>query len=139
MHPNRSIRCEALRLAGAMCLAVTFFSRVAAADRPPADADNPAYTWDLTELYPTPEAWTEARDKLLAKVDTLDKSAGTLGRSAGDTLAALSAISSAKKEAARLGVYASLKGDENVKIAVNQERIQAAQALNTLSAKKPPG
>jgi oligoendopeptidase F len=47
-------------------------------------------------------------------------------------LKALSAYSHVRKESARLSVYAGLKGDENVKIAVNQERQQSAQALETL-------
>src|SRR4029077_19576220 len=86
----------------------------AAAPKPadPAEADraNPAYMWDLSDLYPSPEAWTAAQGKAKAQVDALDKYKGTLGKSAASMLTALGAISDASKEVARLNVYASLKG-----------------------------
>jgi oligoendopeptidase F len=121
---------------GALSAVLTLLLGTAAADAVRTDPDDPAYTWDLSEIYPSAQAWAEMHDKLLAQIDTLDKYAGTLGHSAGEMLAALTAISNAKKEAARLAAYASLKGDENVKIAVNQERVQAAQALNTRIGEK---
>ncbi|MBV9330617.1 MAG: hypothetical protein JOZ55_03590, partial [Alphaproteobacteria bacterium] len=96
-----------------------------------ADASNPAYMWDLGDLYPSPEAWTAAHDKAATDIDKLDSYKGTLGKSADQMLAALSAISTAKKETDRLNVYASLKGDEDVRIAANQERVQLATALMT--------
>src|SRR5271165_306284 len=98
--------------------------------------DNPAYSWDLGELYPSPQAWTMAHDKILAQASSLDKYQNTFGRSAEDMLTALSAISGAKKESARLSTYASLKGDENVNIGINQERVQAAQVLATTIGEK---
>jgi oligoendopeptidase F len=99
-------------------------------------ADNPTYTWDLSDLYPSPQAWAMEHDRILAQANALDKYQDTLGRSAGDMLAALSAISGAKKESARLSTYASLTGDENVKIGMNQERVQAAQVLGTVIGEK---
>ncbi len=92
--------------------------------------------WDLRDLYPTPEAWTAARDKVKAQAETLDRYRGTLGKSAGAMLKALAAISDVNREAARLAVYASLKGDEDVRIAANQERLQSAQQLGTLIQEK---
>ena len=89
----------------------------------------PAMMWDLGDLYASPEAWTAAHDKVLAEANKLDGYKGTLGKSAADMLMALNAISAVHKEVDRLGVYASLKGDENVTIAPNQEREQLAQAL----------
>lgn len=98
--------------------------------------DDPAYMWDLTDLYKTPEAWTAEHDKLQEEAKSLEQYKGTLGKSAADMLKALSAYSHVRKESARLSVYAGLKGDENVKIAVNQERQQSAQALETLISAK---
>src|SRR5689334_10828511 len=95
-----------------------------AADAPaPAseDSKNPAYMWELNDLYSTPEAWKAAHDKLVAEVATLAKLKGSLGKSAASMLSGLSAISHAREEADRLNVYASLKGDEDVRIAPNQE------------------
>jgi oligoendopeptidase F len=96
-----------------------------------ADAANPAYMWDLSDLYPSPDAWTAAQGKVKAQVDGLDKYKGNLAKSAASMLEALGAISDASKEVARLNVYASLKGDEDVRIAKDQERVQLAQALQS--------
>jgi oligoendopeptidase F len=101
-----------------------------------APADDPAYMWDLTDLYKTPEAWSAEHDKVQEEAKKLEQYKGTLGKSAAGMLKALSAYSDVRKESARLSVYASLKGDENVKIAPNQERLQSAQALETLISAK---
>lgn len=126
MHPLNT-RFAALWLA-AMVLPMMV---LAADNQTNLQTDNPAYRWDLGELYPSPQAWTMERDTILAQASALDKYKDTLGRSAGDMLTALTAISGAKKESARLSTYASLKGDENVTIGINQERVQAAQVLAT--------
>ncbi|MDE2135140.1 MAG: oligoendopeptidase F [Alphaproteobacteria bacterium] len=104
-----------------------------AADSKPVPA---ATMWDLGDLYASPEAWTAAHDKVLAAAGKLDGYKATLGKSAPDMLAALSAISAVHKEVDRLGVYASLKGDEDVRVAANQEREQLAQALAATLAEK---
>ena len=96
----------------------------------PASAAQPSTMWDLSDLYRSPEAWTQAHDKLKQTIDHLDHYKGTLGSSAQDMLAALAAISDAEKESQRLSSYAHLKGDEDVSIAANQEREQVAQALS---------
>ncbi|HEX3944038.1 MAG TPA: M3 family oligoendopeptidase [Rhizomicrobium sp.] len=124
-----------LATAGALAL-LTFGMCGVAADAPAASGPPEAGMWDLRDLYPTPEAWTAARDKVKAQAQMLDKYKGTLGKSAGAMLKALSAISDVHKEAARLAVYASLKGDEDVRIAANQERLQSAQQLGTLIQEK---
>jgi oligoendopeptidase F len=112
-------------------------STAAFAETPPAgDAANPAYMWDLSDLYPSPEAWKAAQDKSKAQIDALEQYKGTLGASADAMLKAFLAISDAHKEFDRLYVYASLKGDEDVRIAENQERVQLAQALGTRLAEK---
>ncbi len=105
---------------------------------PPAAAPvDPAYMWDLGDLYPSPEAWTAERDRVKAEVEGLDKYKGTLGKSAKDMLAALSAFSDAQRARRRgLAVYAGLKADEDVRIAVNQERNQLAASLQTLFNEK---
>ena len=105
------------------------------ADLPVKPVD-PATMWDLSELYATPEAWTAAHGKMLAETGKLERYRGTLGKSAADMLTALSAISAVHKEVDRLAGYASLKRDENVNIAPNQEREQLAQALGATLAER---
>ncbi len=112
-------------LAAALVL-TTALVPVYAADAPAAPA---VASWDLSDLYPSPEAWTAAHAKLSAEVDKLAGYKGTLGKSAQDMLAALTAASAAQKEVERLAVYASLKSDEDVRISDNQMRRQLAQAL----------
>jgi len=103
----------------------------------PATADDsPATMWDLSDLYPTPEAWSHAYARTKATVDKLDSYRGTLGRSASAMFSALDSISTTNKELGRLFVYASLKADEDLRVADAQERRQQAQALNTLVDEK---
>ena len=40
------------------------------------------HTWDLTELYPTVEAWNQAREEVLAEFPKIEARKGTLGDSA---------------------------------------------------------
>jgi oligoendopeptidase F len=103
---------------------------VAAAENA-ATATDQKYVWDLTDLYPTPEAWTAEYAKIKAEVDRLPQYKGTLGKSAAAMLKAGNAISHAQKETQRLYVYASLKGDEDLSNSPAQERRQLGQALFT--------
>ena len=120
----------ALVLAAAPSAAVTV--KPAPAGKPAAQKpDQTEPMWNLGDLYPSPQAWQVAHDKVKAQVDGLPKYKGALGKSANDMLAGLTAIASANKEAARLLVYAQLKADEDVRVAANQERQQSATALNT--------
>lgn len=101
-----------------------------------AEPKNLATMWDLSDLYPSPAAWSTAQARIKAEVDGLDKYKGTLGGSPEAMLAALDAISRANKEVTRLYTYASLKGDEDVRIAADQERVQLAQSLATRLGEK---
>jgi oligoendopeptidase F len=120
----------------ACVLATAITSAALGAGVPASDASNPAYMWDLSDLYPTAEAWTAQHDKMLAAARALDRFKGTLGKSAKAMFTALDAISAVRKETERLYVYATLKGDENVSIAANQERVQLAQALAAILAER---
>jgi len=88
-------------------------------------------TWDLSELYPTTEAWDQALARTRAAADKFNSYRGTLGKSAESMFTALDAISAANREAQRLNVFATLKSDEDVRISANIERKQMAQALST--------
>jgi oligoendopeptidase F len=97
----------------------------------PATPVDPAYMWNLDDLYPSAAAWTSERDRVKAEIDGFDTYKGTLGKSAKSMLAALSAFSDAQRASQRLYAYAGLKADEDVRIAENQERQQLAGALET--------
>lgn len=96
-----------------------------------ATAADPALptVWDLTHLYPTPAAWDAERTAVEAAMPALSAYKGKLGESAATLRTALQAISDLNKRAARLFVYATLKGDEDLSVAADQERRQIAQAM----------
>lgn len=123
------MRFKNLAWGAALGAAVAAGPAAHAAGAPAANADDPAYVWDLTDLYPTPQAWNAERDRIKQQAASLPSLSGSLGKSAAGMLQALDAISHVQRDSARLSVYAGLKGDENVKISENEERRLAAQAL----------
>lgn len=87
--------------------------------------------WDLTEIYPTDAAWEADRQAILAQIPSLLQFKGKLGQSAAGLKAALQAQSDLNKRASRLFTYASLKADEDLRVAPNQERKSQAQDVFT--------
>ena len=96
-----------------------------------AQAASSAAAWDLTELYPSDAAWEAERQAILKAVPALTAMKGTLGRSAASMRAAFEAQSEISKRTIRLYTYASLKADEDRRVASNQERKQKAQDVFT--------
>ena len=88
--------------------------------------------WDLSDLYGSPETWAAEYQRVKGNAQHLSLYRGTLGSSAAAMLTALDAIAETNKQASRLFTYASLKADEDLSNARNQERKQQAGALNTL-------
>ena len=87
--------------------------------------------WDLSEIYPSDAAWETERQAILRAIPTLTSFKGKLGESAATLKAALQAQSDINKRASRLYTYASLKADEDLRVAPNQERKQKAQDVFT--------
>ncbi|MGE5564751.1 MAG: oligoendopeptidase F [Parcubacteria group bacterium] len=96
-----------------------------------ADTATTPKTWNLTELYPTPEAWAAERQAVLDALPSITKYKGRLGDSAATLREALQTISDLGRRAARLDTYASLKADEDTQVAANQERRQLSIALSS--------
>ncbi|NIJ06776.1 oligoendopeptidase F [Sphingomonas vulcanisoli] len=92
-------------------------------------AGESAAAWDLTEIYPTGAAWDADRQALAALIEKAGSYRGKLGTDAATLRAALQAQSDAALKVSRLYTYASLKADEDVRIAPNQERKQIAMDL----------
>lgn len=92
--------------------------------------------WDLSDLYATEQAWAQEYALIKDQALLLDAYRGTLGGGPAPMLNALDAISRVNKEASRLSTYASLRADEDLTNAKNQERKQQAGALNTLIGEK---
>jgi oligoendopeptidase F len=96
------------------------------------DAAAGGAAWDLTELYPSDAAWDEARKAALAAIPGVGKYRGRLGESADVLAQALAVQSDLGRTIARVYTYASLKGDEDVRISAYQEK--QAQAVDLYTA-----
>jgi oligoendopeptidase F len=96
-----------------------------------AGANVPSAAWNLRDIYPSDAAWNTERQALLKAIPALKEQQGTLGKSAATLKAALLAQSDLNRRASRLYTYASLKADEDRRIAANQERKQQAQDVIT--------
>ena len=86
--------------------------------------------WDLRDIFPTDAAWEAERQSILAAIPSLKAYQGKLG-SAASLKAMLQAQSDLNRRTARLYSYASLKADEDRRVAPNQERKQQAQDVFT--------
>ena len=87
--------------------------------------------WDLRDIFPTDAAWETERQAIMAAIPSLKQYQGKLGESPATLKAALQAASDISRRASRLYSYASLKADEDRRIAANQERKQKAQDVFT--------
>ncbi len=110
----------------AAALAVLAFAPVCAEEKAVID---PQYTWDLTELYPSVEAWDQAREEVLAEFAKIEERRGTLGESSDSLYQAYRQVSDTLKKAGRVYVYASLNADEDLRVTETQERRQLAQIM----------
>ena len=66
------------------------------------------YTWRLADLYPSDDAWQQAKQKIAGRLPELDRYHGTLGQSARQLLSCLDLVFGLRKEYGRLGTYAEL-------------------------------
>jgi oligoendopeptidase F len=90
---------------------------------------DPKYTWDLTELYPSLEAWEQAREEVLASFEEIEARRGTLDNSAQDLYETLALISDTTRKAARVSTYSGLNADEDLRVTETQERRQLGQIM----------
>ncbi len=97
-----------------------------AAERSTVD---PKYTWDLSALYPSDAAWTQAKDALAKRIPELAKLRGTLGTSAGSLYDGVAAIMDCQRELDRIDAYASQRADEDERDGTHREMRQAAGQL----------
>jgi oligoendopeptidase F len=89
-----------------------------------AEAADPKYIWDLTEIYSSVEAWNQARNDVMQDFERLGERRGSLGESADSLYTAMQMYSDAYRKAARVAVYASLMQDEDLRVTETQERAQ---------------
>jgi oligoendopeptidase F len=92
-------------------------------------ASDPAYTWDLGDIYATVEDWNSQRLAVLGTLEDIKGRKGTLGESASSLYRTLRLISDTRKEALRVSTYASLLADEDLRDSTAQERRQLAETM----------
>ncbi|MCU1349781.1 MAG: oligopeptidase Metallo peptidase, family, partial [Acidobacteria bacterium] len=96
------------------------------------------YKWDLTPLYASDAAWSEAKDKFATSIPQIAAYRGKLSSSPQELLAALDTLYRINKEFARLYVYASLESDQDTRVAkyqgMQKEMAQLGAQIGAVSA-----
>jgi oligoendopeptidase F len=97
-----------------------------------------AYTWDLSPVYPSIDAWRIAKAVFVARFPGIDAFRGTFGVSAARLLECLDLTSDIGKDFSRLYSYASAQADIDTKdsgfLALQQEIGQIGTDLGTRTA-----
>ncbi len=101
----------------------------AAAAEDNAEAIDPKYTWDLTEIYPSVEAWNAAREEVTQDFQKIEERRGTLGDSADSLYTTLQMVSDALRKAARISSYADMQSHEDLRVTETQERAQLGDII----------
>src|SRR5260221_14297189 len=73
------------------------------------------YRWNLKDLYPSDDAWQEAKKAFVLETQKIVQFKGTLNQSAKQLLACLNLDSDLSKTLARLAIYAGLSRDQDTR------------------------
>jgi oligoendopeptidase F len=87
------------------------------------------YKWNLADIYPSLNTWRAEKDTIKAEIPTIRTFAGKLGSSAQTLADALETMSRLDKELSRLYVYASMRADEDTRVAEHQGMQQEMQQI----------
>ena len=87
------------------------------------------YEWDLSEIYPSLEAWDSAMAEISLSIEKLADLKGALGNSPESMLSALTEYSGVNKEVARAYVYTSLQRDADQREPEAQARFGLARQM----------
>ncbi|HTY10059.1 MAG TPA: oligoendopeptidase F [Bacteroidota bacterium] len=94
--------------------------------------------WNLTDIYPSDDAWRAAKEKLVKEIPGIKKFQGTLGSSAESLLGCLEFGSTLTKEYSRLASYASMSSDQDTRdskyLAMKQEMSQVGSTIGAAAA-----
>jgi oligoendopeptidase F len=102
------------------------------ADEAPVDAK---YTWNLADLYPSADAWAQAKDAAVAEIPKLDGCRGHLADSAATLARCLATYYDLDRRLAQVGVYAGMNADLDTRVGKAQQmQEQARQAGTTFAA-----
>jgi oligoendopeptidase F len=116
------------KLLATALMAVAFSGPVIAEEESTVD---PKYTWDLGDIFPSVEAWEQARQDVMASFDEIEARRGTLGKSADDLYTSMRLIYDTRKKAQAVRVYADMNNDEDQRVTETQERRQLQNILRS--------
>lgn len=95
-------------------------------------------TWNLEDLYPSDEAWSDALKKTTAEFDQVLAFSGKLKQSSAQLLACLQLDTRFRKDLGRLESYAAMKSDQDTRVAkylgLKQQVNQAATEYSAKSS-----
>jgi oligoendopeptidase F len=118
--------------AAALCACLSIVT-VGAQERDRSKVDD-KYKWDLTHIYPTDDAWRQAKEELAAEISKLGQYKGKLGSSAATLADALEIASRLSKALSRTYVYASMMSDTDTRVSKYQGMQQEMVQLNSTLA-----
>jgi len=87
------------------------------------------YKWNTADLYPSDEAWASKSQEIAARIPKLAEFQGKLGTDASAFFNALETIMELDKDFSRLMTYASMRSDEDTRLAKTREMEQTATDL----------
>ena len=100
------------------------------------------YKWDLTLIYPSMDAWRAAKDKVVARIASVQEFEGKLASSAKVLADALENETELEKELVRVSRYAGLLADQDTRDsahqAMKQEMIQVMANFGAARAYMEP-
>ena len=112
----------------ALALAAASAAVVLAQERDRAKIPD-AYKWNLTDLYPTDEAWRSAKTQLASDVGKAAAFKGTLGQSPARLQEAMDLQYGQQKTFARLAAYAGLRSGQAQLEAGARESVELLRPL----------
>jgi oligoendopeptidase F len=96
------------------------------------------YKWNLTDLYPSNEAWKQAEKKFVDELPALRQYKGTLSTSAARLLGCLDLTFQMSKDLSKLSSYASMSSDQDTRVSeylgMQQEISQHASTFSAEAA-----
>lgn len=129
------------RLSSAFTVSLTLFAlsnQQAEAQVQDRSQVDPRYQWKLEDIYPTVEAWTEAKETLAGEFDEVLQYKGKLAESAKQLLACLDYGAHISKALTRLYCYASMQSDldtrESKTLSLRQQVEQMITEYNAMAS-----
>jgi oligoendopeptidase F len=112
-------------------IAITAMAATAVAQQQEREQIAVKYTWDLSQIYATDEAWRAAKEQFGTKMPKAGEFKGTLARSPQQLATALDTVFNLSKELSRLYVYAAMKSDQDTRVQKYQAMQQEMSKLST--------